>query len=211
MTDHEQQTPTHTDPTTGVQYYWNASEQQWKPIENQPPRRKRRLGRWIALGAGVLLAVGIVASAATSSGGNAKHTASPTTHATTVSPTLGTASPNVSVSTDAVAPPKPRYTVAQQNAIESARSYLDYSGFSRAGLIQQLTSKYGEGYKMTDAVFAVNHIKVNWNQEAVESARAYLDMTSFSRAGLIQQLTSKYGEQFTLAQATYAADHVGLR
>jgi host cell surface-exposed lipoprotein len=84
------------------------------------------------------------------------------------------------------------------------------SGFSRAGLIQQLTSKMGEGFKMSDAVFAVNHVKVDWNKEAVESAKSYLDMSSFSRAGLIQQLSSKAGDQFTVAQATYAANHVGL-
>jgi hypothetical protein len=49
----------------------------------------------------------------------------------------------------------PDFTVAQENAIESAQSYLDMSGFSRAGLIHQLTSKAGEGYKMADAEFAV--------------------------------------------------------
>lgn len=102
------------------------------------------------------------------------------------------------------------FTVAQQNAIESAQSYLDMSGFSRAGLIGQLSSKAGEGFKKADAVFAVDHIKVDWNKEAVESAKDYLDMSSFSRSGLIQQLSSPAGEQFTVAQATYAANHVGL-
>lgn len=105
---------------------------------------------------------------------------------------------------------KPRYTVAQQQAIQSAQSYLDMEGFSRAGLIGQLTSNAGEGFRHADAVFAVNHIKVNWNNEAVEAAKSYLDMGGFSRVSLIQQLTSKAGEQFTLAQARYAADHVGL-
>lgn len=104
----------------------------------------------------------------------------------------------------------PDFTVAQENAIEAAQSYLDMSGFSRAGLIGQLTSKAGEGYKMADAVFAVNHVKVDWNKEAVESAKSYLDMSSFSRSGLIQQLSSKAGDQFTVQQATYAANKVGL-
>ncbi len=108
------------------------------------------------------------------------------------------------------APAKPKYTVAEQNAIKSALSYLSYSGFSRVGLIDQLSSKAGEGFKMSDAVFAVNHIKVDWNKEAVESAKSYLNSGAFSRAGLIDQLSSKAGEGFTLAQATYAANHVGL-
>jgi hypothetical protein len=108
------------------------------------------------------------------------------------------------------APATPNYTVAQQNAIESAKSYLSMSGFSRAGLISQLTSKYGEAFKVVDGVFAVNHIKVDWNKEAVQSAKSYLSMSSFSRTGLIQQLSSSSGEQFTIAQATYAANQVGL-
>lgn len=104
------------------------------------------------------------------------------------------------------------YTVAQQNAIESAQSYLDMgNGFSRAGLIEQLSSKSGDGFKKSLAVFAVNHINVNWNKQAVMSAKSYLQMgTGFSRAGLIEQLSSKAGDGFTLAQATYAANHVGL-
>jgi hypothetical protein len=84
------------------------------------------------------------------------------------------------------------------------------SGFSRAGLIQQLSSKAGEGFKTADAIFAVNHITVDWNKEAVESAKSYLQTGGMSRAGLIQQLSSNAGEQFTPAQATYAANHVGL-
>ena len=142
-------------------------------------------------------------------------------HASTTAATRNAAStppPNISTETGVgnpttfppVAPPKPKYTVAQQNAIESAKQYLDMAGFSRSGLIKQLSSQYGEGYKKADAVFAVNHINVDWNKEAVESAKSYMEMTSFSRSGLIQQLTSEYGEGFTLAQATYAANHVGL-
>jgi hypothetical protein len=107
------------------------------------------------------------------------------------------------------APAKPKYTFAQQNAIAAAKDYLSMSGMSKAGLIQQLDSKYGEGYSKSDAVFAVNHITVNWNEQAVRAAKDYLEMSSFSRASLIQQLCSKAGDGFTLAQATYAADHVG--
>jgi hypothetical protein len=108
------------------------------------------------------------------------------------------------------AKPKPKTTVAQREAIESAKSYLEDGAFSRAGLIKQLDSKYGEGFKKSDAVYAVDHIKVNWYSEAVESARSYLDDGGFSRAGLIQQLHSSYGEGFTLKQATYAVNKVGL-
>jgi Host cell surface-exposed lipoprotein len=95
-------------------------------------------------------------------------------------------------------------TIGQRQALESAKSYLSDGGFSRAGLIQQLTSKYGEGFSHADAVWAVNHAHANWNAEAVESAKSYLSDGGFSRAGLIQQLESPYGEGFTHAQALYA-------
>jgi hypothetical protein len=103
-------------------------------------------------------------------------------------------------------------TAAQQQAVESATNYVSMgSGFSRAGLIKQLTSSYGEGFPETVAIFAVDHLHVNWNEQAVDSAKTYMSMGSgFSRAGLIQQLTSSYGEAFTYAQAVYAANKVGL-
>jgi hypothetical protein len=109
--------------------------------------------------------------------------------------------------------PKPTLTLAQENAVESAQSYLNYSGFSRAGLIGQLTSEYGEGYAPADAEFAVKYLEqqklVDWNAEAVESAKSYLEYSSFSKQGLFEQLTSEYGEGFTPDQANYALSKVG--
>jgi hypothetical protein len=107
-------------------------------------------------------------------------------------------------------PTKSEITLAMENALESAQSYLDYSAFSRLGLIDQLSSEYGEGYKLADATWAVDQLRVNWNEQAFKSAKSYLDYSSFSRQGLIDQLSSAYGEQFTLAQATYAANKIGL-
>ena len=81
------------------------------------------------------------------------------------------------------AKPKPHLTAAQANAVGAAQDYLGFKGFSRAGLIDQLSSKAGDGYKLKDATFAVDHIKVDWNKEAVKSAKDYLDFTHFSRSG----------------------------
>jgi len=106
--------------------------------------------------------------------------------------------------------PGPELTTSQENAIESAETYLDFAGFSEKGLIQQLSSEYGDGYPRKDAVFAVKYLGADWNAEAVESAKGYLDMGGFSRQGLIEQLSSSYGDQYTVKQATYAADKVGL-
>jgi host cell surface-exposed lipoprotein len=103
---------------------------------------------------------------------------------------------------------KPEMTSGQENALESAQSYVDMSGFSKKGLIQQLSSSAGEGFSKADATFAANHVDVNWKDEAAESAQSYLDMTSFSKDGLIEQLSSSAGDGYTLAQAQYAVDKV---
>jgi hypothetical protein len=91
-------------------------------------------------------------------------------------------------------------TSGQRNAIESARSYLSFTAFSKSGLIDQL--KF-EGYSTRNATFAVNYIKVSWKKQAFKSAKAYLRFTSFSLSGLIDQLVF---EGFTRAQAIYGAN-----
>ncbi len=101
-------------------------------------------------------------------------------------------------------------TPSQQNALHSAESYLETSAFSEAGLIEQLSSSAGENYPHADAVWAVDHLHVDWNKQAVKSAKDYLENSSFSCQGLIEQLSSSAGEKFTLAQAEYGAKQVGL-
>ncbi len=97
-------------------------------------------------------------------------------------------------------PTRSKITAAMENAIDAAASYLDYTAFSRSGLIEQL--EY-EDYKTEDATFAVDYLKVDWNQQAFKSAKSYLDYTSFSLQGLIDQLVY---EGFTYEQATYGAN-----
>jgi hypothetical protein len=97
-------------------------------------------------------------------------------------------------------------TIDQREALGAAKSYLSTGAFSRAGLIHQLTSSYGEGFARADAIWGVNHAHANWNAEAVEAAKSYLSTGHFSRAGLIHQLESPYGEQFTHAQAVYGVN-----
>ena len=105
-------------------------------------------------------------------------------------------------------------TLSQQNAYASARSYLDFASFSRAGLLDQLTSEYGEGFPAPDAEFAISRLEaeggVDWNAEAAESAKSYLEFQPFSRQGLLDQLTSEYGDQFTPEQAEYGVSQTGL-
>lgn len=100
-------------------------------------------------------------------------------------------------------------TGPQKNAVRSAESYLVFSGFSRAGLIDQLSSPYGDGYELADATVAVDSLSVDWNAQAARSASRYLEMTGFSCNGLIEQLSSEYGDKFTLSEATFGAHQAG--
>jgi hypothetical protein len=102
----------------------------------------------------------------------------------------------------------PRLTVPQKNAINAAEDYLNESPFSKQGLIQQLSSSAGSGFPRAVAIFAVNHVHVNWDTEAVEAAKNYLKESPFSKQALIQQLSSSAGSGFTEAQAVYALGHV---
>lgn len=97
----------------------------------------------------------------------------------------------------------------QKNAVRSAKQYLDMSGFSRSGLIQQLSSDAGEGYNKNDATVAVDSLSVDWSKQAERSAQQYLDMMGFSCKGLIQQLSSSAGDRYTKDQATHGARAAG--
>jgi hypothetical protein len=104
-------------------------------------------------------------------------------------------------------------TLSQQNAIKSARNYLEFMAFSRKSLLSQLSSEYGDKYSVEDAEFAVNYLEennlVDWNQQAVKAAQTYMEYSGYSKDALYEQLTSDYGNQFTKEQAEYALSQVG--
>lgn len=110
---------------------------------------------------------------------------------------------------DADSSEKNSLTPVQRNAVRSATNYLSISGFSRAGLIQQLSSDAGDGYPVADATIAVDSLGVDWNENAVRSAKQYLEVSGFSCKGLIQQLSSSAGDKYTIKQATYGAHQAG--
>lgn len=121
--------------------------------------------------------------------------------------TAGPESPTVEAadSPETVDPPtaetvEPGPTGPQQNAIRQAESYLQFSAFSRTGLIEQLEF---EGFTNADATFAVDHLTVDWNVQAVEQAESYLEFSAFSCDGLVDQLEF---EGFNNAQATHGAN-----
>lgn len=94
-------------------------------------------------------------------------------------------------------------TTGQKNALNQAKSYLEWSTFSYDGLVGQL--EY-EQYSHEDAVFAADNCGADWNEQAVKSAKNYMEFSSFSKDGLIEQL--EY-EGFTHEQAVYGAEQNG--
>jgi host cell surface-exposed lipoprotein len=99
----------------------------------------------------------------------------------------------------------PQFPPQVEQARDAAQSYLGFKGFSRTGLIQQLSSSAGDGYPKDVATQAVDSLNLDYNAQAVKSAESYLDFTSFSCSGLISQLDSSAGDGYTKAQATYGA------
>jgi hypothetical protein len=101
-------------------------------------------------------------------------------------------------------PALPLSPASQQNAVQKAKDYLDYTAFSRQGLIKQL--EY-DSFSEADATYAVDSITVDWNQQAAKKAKDYLGYTAFSHGGLVKQL--EY-DGFTSAQAEYGVSAAGL-
>lgn len=94
-------------------------------------------------------------------------------------------------------------TLGEQNALERAKDYLDYSHFSYEGLIDQL--EY-EKFSHEEAVYGAANCGADWYEQAYQTALDYLDYSAYSRDRLIDQL--EY-EGFTTSEAEYAADMVG--
>lgn len=137
----------------------------------------------------------------TSAESTPEETAEPTPEPTSEPATIAepTPSPEPEPTSEA-----PAMTREQENAVRKAQDYLDYSAFSRTGLIDQL--EY-DGFSTEQATFAVDSIDVDWHAQAAQKAEDYLNYSSFSRSGLIDQL--QY-DGFTREQAEYGADAAGM-
>lgn len=94
-------------------------------------------------------------------------------------------------------------TMGELNALKKAQSYLDFSAFSRSGLIEQLEF---EQFSHDEAVYAVDHCGADWKEQAAKKAAAYLEFSSFSKQELIDQL--KF-EGFSSSEAEYGVSAVG--
>ena len=89
------------------------------------------------------------------------------------------------------------------NCIKKAQQYINYTAFSRSGLIEQL--EY-EGYSKESAEYSVDSLNIDWNSQCAKKAQQYLDYTAFSRDGLYDQLAY---EGFSSEQIEYGLGQVG--
>jgi len=193
----------------------------WQQPQPPQPPKKKHTARNVTLAVcggvvGLFIVVGVIGAALGGNKGTGSSSGSGSSNSSGSS--LSSQSPaavvqsSVPAAVQSSAPPPPQYSASQQQAIDSAEGYLTSGqGFSYNGLLQQLTSQYGEGFSMPDATFALNHIRVNWEQQAAISAKGYMSSgQGYSCSGLLQQLTSSYGEGFTHHQAEYGVKSVGL-
>lgn len=211
------------DPGTTQQF----QHAQYQPAEPAQPEKPKKGGcfKWGGLGLGALLLLSLASQCGSSETGSdlAQVTSIPSATSTTSgqadapseqAATVETAAPEAAAPAASEAP-KPASSTADnsvpreyRNALRSAETYLRMSGFSYQGLYEQLTSEYGEGYPPEAAQYALDNVKVDWNEQALKSAQSYQKLMPMSDNELYAQLTSEYGEQFTPEQAQYAIDHL---
>ena len=79
---------------------------------------------------------------------------------------------------------------------------------SYKGLLNQLTSEYGEQFTQEEAQYAVDNLNADWNENALKSAQSYQDTMGMSASEIYDMLISEYGEEYTAEQAQYAIDHL---
>lgn len=101
-----------------------------------------------------------------------------------------------------------KVTQEYKNALEKADFYANNLHMSKAGLYDQLTSRYGEGFSADVAQYAVDHVKTNWKKNALEKGKFYYTKLNMSKQRVYEQLVSEYGEQFTPEEARFAIRHL---
>ena len=130
--------------------------------------------------------------------------------------TLGTSKKNDAAAGAANAPAddKAAFSDETQKAISDGEKYLGIKAYSKAGLIEQLSSEYGSGYSKEAATEAVEYLEktlpIDWNEQAVSAANTYMEVMELSKDMLMEVLTSDYGSKFTKEQAEYAINKLGL-
>jgi Host cell surface-exposed lipoprotein len=147
---------------------------------------------------GVLLIIGVIASAA---GGNKSSNST-----TNSSSTAGTTSKTESAT--ATETKQPEVSAEYKSALNQAGSYTKTLHMSKQGVYDQLVSEYGGKFTAPAAQYAIDNVKADWNANALAKAKDYQKQQSLSQSAIHDQLISSAGEKFTAAEADYAIQHL---
>lgn len=87
-----------------------------------------------------------------------------------------------------------------QNAVKSAKSWLEFDAYSRSGLIKRLEA---DKFPTAAATYAADNCGADWNEQAVKSAKSWLEFDNYSKQALIDRLIA---DGFTASEAQHGAD-----
>ena len=94
-------------------------------------------------------------------------------------------------------------TTGQIYALQAAKSYLEYSEYSREALIDRLIR---DDFTQADAEYAAENCGANYFEQALKEAKSRLRYSAYSREALIERL--EY-EGYTHEEALYGANNCG--
>ena len=96
-----------------------------------------------------------------------------------------------------------------KSALNKAEDYVITMNLSKAGVYDQLTSEYGEGFPAEAAQYAIDNLDdIDWKDIALKKAESYAESMDMSNSAIYDQLISDYGEKFTSEEAQYAIDNL---
>ena len=95
-----------------------------------------------------------------------------------------------------------------KSALRKAELYAETMHMSKAGIYDQLTSEYGEGFPKEAAQYAIDNIVFDWKEAALKKAQTYAETMAMSDSAIYDQLISEYGEKFTPEDAKYAIENL---
>jgi hypothetical protein len=142
---------------------------------------------------GIVVVIGIIASAA----GSGKSSTTPSNNTTTDN----TAKSNTEQKQE---PAKPAVSAEFTSALKQATTYANTMHLSKQGVYDQLVSEYGGKFTAEAAQYAIDNVKADWNANALAQAKTYQNDMHLSPAAVRDQLVSAYGAKFTEAEADYA-------
>lgn len=79
---------------------------------------------------------------------------------------------------------------------------------SKTAIYEQLISENGDKFDEDAAKYAVDNLKVDFNDNALRAAQTYFDDMNMTKEEIFTQLSSKHGDKFTEAEAQYAIDNL---